>query len=71
MGRVAQCDASLKARDPRWGVRDMEAVAAVAKKSGLELEEAIARPSNNFTLVFRRPGGAAAPPAAPKPRRKR
>ena len=47
-------DASLKARDPRRGLRDMEAMAAVAKKAGLELEETVARPSNNFTLVFRR-----------------
>ena len=64
-------DASLKSRDPRWGVRDMEAIAAVAKKAGLELEETIARPSNNFTLVFRRPGGPPLPKPAAAPRRKR
>ncbi|MGE5615642.1 MAG: DUF938 domain-containing protein [Bacillota bacterium] len=46
-------DASLKARDPRWGVRDMDDVAAVAKAAGLHLEEAIPMPANNFSLVFR------------------
>lgn len=47
-------DANLKSRDPRWGVRDMDDVASVAKESGLQLEEAVAMPANNFTLVFRR-----------------
>ena len=49
-------DASLKSRDPRWGVRDLETVADVAKENGLELEETIAMPANNFTVVFRRRG---------------
>ena len=47
-------DASLKARDPSWGVRDLEVAAAAAKKEGLELEEVVAMPANNFTVVFRR-----------------
>jgi SAM-dependent methyltransferase len=47
-------DASLKSRDARWGVRDMEEVAAAAKAEGLALEEIVAMPANNFTLVFRR-----------------
>ena len=46
-------DASLKSRDPRWGVRDMADVATVAKDAGLELEEVVEMPANNFTLVFR------------------
>ena len=50
----AAFDASLKARDPRWGVRDLEKISAVAKAQGLELEEVIAMPANNFMLVFRR-----------------
>jgi len=41
-------------RDPSWGVRDLEAVAAVAKKEGLEIEEVVAMPANNFTVVFRK-----------------
>jgi len=47
-------DASLKSRDPRWGVRDLEEVAAVARAQGLELEETAIMPANNFTLVFRK-----------------
>ena len=47
-------DASLRARDPSWGVRDMEEVAEVARENGLELTEAVPMPANNFTLVFRR-----------------
>ena len=46
-------DAWLKARDPRFGVRDMEEVIAVAKGAGLASKEAVAMPANNFTLVFR------------------
>ena len=47
-------DASLKSRDPRWGVRDLEEVAAVSRAEGLQLEEVVAMPANNFTLVFRK-----------------
>ena len=47
-------DASLKSRDPEWGVRDMEEVQAAADRAGLRLEETVAMPANNFTLVFRR-----------------
>ncbi|HEX5128275.1 MAG TPA: DUF938 domain-containing protein [Usitatibacter sp.] len=47
-------DASLRQRDPRWGVRDLEAVAAAAAENGLELEETVPMPANNFTLVFRK-----------------
>jgi SAM-dependent methyltransferase len=44
----------LQARDPRWGVRDMEHVAAVAKEAGLQLDETVAMPTNNFCLIFRK-----------------
>lgn len=47
-------DAWLKARDPRFGVRDLEAVAEVAAAHGLLLEEVVDMPANNFSLVFRR-----------------
>jgi SAM-dependent methyltransferase len=47
-------DASLRAQHPRWGVRDMEAVAGLAAGAGLALEETVAMPANNFSLVFRR-----------------
>jgi SAM-dependent methyltransferase len=47
-------DLSLKARNPQWGVRDLEQVAAVAEAQGFTLLERIAMPANNFSLVFRR-----------------
>ncbi len=50
----AEFDASLRSRDPRWGVRDMDDVAAAAQRNDLDLEETVAMPANNFTLVFRR-----------------
>ncbi|MCA9515269.1 MAG: DUF938 domain-containing protein [Myxococcales bacterium] len=50
----AAFDASLKSRDPRWGVRDVADVAACAREHGLLLEERVPMPANNFSLVFRR-----------------
>ncbi|GMV19833.1 MAG: DUF938 domain-containing protein [Polyangiaceae bacterium] len=50
----ADFDASLRARDPRWGVRDLEAVAAEAERAGFALDEVVAMPANNFSVVFRR-----------------
>lgn len=47
-------DADLRARDPRWGVRDLDAVAEVAERHGLALEKTIAMPANNRSVIFRR-----------------
>jgi hypothetical protein len=47
-------DASLRARDPEWGLRDLEAVAAEARSNGLHLERVTEMPANNLTVVFRR-----------------
>jgi hypothetical protein len=47
-------DASLRERDPAWGIRDLEAVVAEAEQSGLALREKVAMPANNFTLLFTR-----------------
>jgi hypothetical protein len=44
-------DASLRARDPRWGVRDVRDLETAAR--GFELAEVIAMPANNHSLVFR------------------
>lgn len=50
----ARFDAWLKARDPASGVRDFEAVDALARAQGLVLQRDIAMPANNRTLVWRR-----------------
>lgn len=49
----ARFDAWLKARDPASGVRDFEAVDALARSQGLLLQQDIAMPANNRTLVWR------------------
>lgn len=49
-------DESLRARDPSFGVRDLEAVMAVASSHGLAFSERVAMPANNQTLIFRRSG---------------
>jgi cyclopropane fatty-acyl-phospholipid synthase-like methyltransferase len=50
----ARFDVWLKARDPASGVRDFEAVDALARAQGLVLQQDIAMPANNRTLVWRR-----------------
>jgi hypothetical protein len=47
-------DESLKARDPEWGLRLLEDVAAEAEKVGFSLERVIEMPANNVTVVLRR-----------------
>lgn len=46
-------DQHLKAENPSWGVRDHEAVVAIATAQGLELLETVAMPAHNLSLVFR------------------
>lgn len=47
-------DASLKARDPRWGLRDVAEVTATAAARGLRFERLVEMPANNLILVYRR-----------------
>ena len=48
-------DDGLRARDPRWGVRCLETeVVPLAEKSGFALDELVAMPANNLTVIFRR-----------------
>ena len=49
-------DLDLRRRDPEWGVRDVEAVADLAREHGLDLVERVQMPANNLGLVFRRSG---------------
>ena len=52
----ARFDAWLKARDPASGVRDFEAVDALARAQGLVLQRDLAMPANNRSLVWQRAG---------------
>lgn len=47
-------DASLRSRNPAWGLRRREDVEALAAAQGLALHARIAMPANNLSLVFRR-----------------
>jgi len=45
-------DADLRARDPAWGLRHLDDVAACAAEAGLALHETLAMPANNMLLVW-------------------
>jgi len=47
-------DRSLRDRDPTWGLRDLEAVAAAAQSVGFSIPTIIEMPANNLSVVFRR-----------------
>jgi hypothetical protein len=47
-------DHSLRQRDPAWGVRDVDEVAALAAAAGFTTPEITPMPANNLSLVFRR-----------------
>ncbi|MBB4212478.1 uncharacterized protein DUF938 [Rhodothalassium salexigens DSM 2132] len=50
----AAFDDSLAARDPRWGVRDLDDVAALAAAAGFASPELVAMPANNLSVLLRR-----------------
>jgi hypothetical protein len=50
----AAFDAGLRAQDPSWGVRDLEAMADLGCRSGFEKPEIVEMPANNLSLIFRR-----------------
>ena len=52
----ATFDASLRARNPAWGYRDVEAVDALGSAHGFVTEEVREMPANNFMLIMRRRG---------------
>lgn len=47
-------DESLKSRNPEWGLRDLETVAALARDSGFSGPVVTEMPANNLSVVFRR-----------------
>jgi SAM-dependent methyltransferase len=47
-------DRSLKERNPEWGLRNLEDVAAEAERRALRLDRVVEMPANNLSVVFRR-----------------
>jgi SAM-dependent methyltransferase len=45
-------DASLKRRNPEWGLREIEDVTRVANAHGLQRQQIVRMPANNLTVVF-------------------
>lgn len=50
-------DSSLKARDPRWGVRALSDVDALAIACGFQRKSRTQMPANNLLLVYRKVSG--------------
>jgi SAM-dependent methyltransferase len=50
----AEFDASLQAKNPEWGVRDVRDLNALAQAAGLAFIDAVPMPANNLVLVFAR-----------------
>ncbi len=50
----AAFDQDLRARNPAWGVRDLEAVVALARTAGFSEPMIEAMPANNLALIFHR-----------------
>ena len=47
-------DDRLRGEDPRWGVRDLDDVAALATSVGFAPPDVVDMPANNLSLIFRR-----------------
>ena len=47
-------DRSLRDRNPNWGLRDLEVVAATAQSAGFSRPVITEMPANNLSVVFRR-----------------
>ena len=50
----AAFDESLRGRDPRWGLRELGEVAALAAAAGFGPPKVTAMPANNLSVVFRK-----------------
>jgi hypothetical protein len=47
-------DRDLRRRNPAWGVRDLEVVAALAARHGFAQPATEEKPANNLFVIFRR-----------------
>jgi cyclopropane fatty-acyl-phospholipid synthase-like methyltransferase len=50
-----QFDSGLRSSNPHMGLRDMADMERLANDNGMQLEDRITMPANNFLLVFRKP----------------
>jgi len=50
----ATFDASLQARDPSWGIREVSDLERIADDHGLRRERIVDMPANNHVIVFRK-----------------
>lgn len=50
----AAFEESLRSRDPAWGLRELDAVAALGAANGFDMAEIIEMPSNNLSVIFRK-----------------
>jgi len=50
----AEFDRALRRSDPGMGVRDMDDLSREGMKQGLQIEDVIPMPADNFTLIWRR-----------------
>lgn len=50
----AAFDASLRQRNPEWGLRDLGEIGAMADAAGFAEPETVEMPANNLSLVFRK-----------------
>ncbi|RLB55730.1 MAG: SAM-dependent methyltransferase [Deltaproteobacteria bacterium] len=51
-------DASLRDRDPRWGVRGLCDVREAAGEEGFDFVEFVEMPANNLSVIFRKRAGS-------------
>jgi SAM-dependent methyltransferase len=49
----AAFDADLRARNPEWGIRDLDDVTALARQHGFTGPETVPMPANNLSVIFR------------------
>lgn len=47
-------DGWLRGQNPEWGLRDLAAVAAIARENEFSAPEIIEMPANNLSVIFRR-----------------
>ena len=50
----AAFDESLRSRNAHWGIRDIDELVELGGRTGFALDERIAMPANNMSLVWRR-----------------